>query len=68
MGTKVLNGASWPLNRDRMASYLGFDDIAYNAYDAAQIFSGESGTEAGYILTSVSLHIGSNLANASPLP
>ncbi|MBP2638936.1 MAG: argininosuccinate lyase, partial [Firmicutes bacterium] len=59
MGTTVLNGSSWPLNRDRMSAYLGFDDIAYNAYDATQIFSSEIGTEAGYIVTSISLHIGS---------
>ena len=29
MGATVLNGTGWPLNRDRMAAYLGFDGIAY---------------------------------------
>lgn len=28
MGTTVLNGTSWPLDRVRMAQYLGFADIA----------------------------------------
>jgi argininosuccinate lyase len=37
MGTTVLNGTSWPLNRQRMASYLGFPGVVDNAYDAAQI-------------------------------
>src|SRR5688572_4984053 len=37
MGTTVLNGTSWPLNRARMAEYLGFAAIVDNAYDASQI-------------------------------
>ena len=37
MGTTVLNGTSWPLNRKRMADYLGFAALVDNAYDAAQI-------------------------------
>ena len=41
MGTTVLNGTSWPLNRARMADYLGFSAIVDNAYDAAQISSTE---------------------------
>ena len=39
MGTTVLNGTSWPLNRARMADYLGFAAIVDNAYDASQISS-----------------------------
>lgn len=38
MGSTVLNGTGWPLDRDRMASYLGFDGITYNTYAAGQIF------------------------------
>ncbi len=41
MGTTVLNGTSWPLNRDRMAAYLGFPVTVDNAYDAAQIAGAE---------------------------
>ena len=39
MGTTVLNGTSWPLNRKRMSDYLGFSAIVDNAYDASQISS-----------------------------
>lgn len=41
MGSTVLNGTPWPLNRDKMAAYLGFDDIAYNAFDATQILQSD---------------------------
>ncbi|NCB96021.1 MAG: hypothetical protein EOM35_06145 [Negativicutes bacterium] len=27
MGSMVLNGTGWSLNRERMASYLGFDSV-----------------------------------------
>lgn len=59
MGTTVLNGTSWPLNRKRMADYLGFAAVADNAYDANQIFSMESPVDAGHVCTSLALHIGS---------
>lgn len=59
MGSTVLNGTSWPLNRDKMADYLGFEAIAYNAYDANQIFTIEYATEAGFVATSIALHLGS---------
>lgn len=58
MGTTVLNGTSWPLNRQRMADYLGFASIVDNAYDAAQISSMEQPVEAGAIVTSIALHAG----------
>ena len=50
MGTTVLNGTSWPLNRARMADYLGFATMVDNAYDAAQISSMEQPVEAGAIV------------------
>lgn len=59
MGTTVLNGTSWPLNRQRMADYLGFAAIVDNAYDASQISSMDEPVEAGAIVTSVALHTGS---------
>lgn len=59
MGTTVLNGSSWPLNRSRMAAYLGFAATVDNAYDAAQISSTEHPVEAGAIVTSIALHAGS---------
>ena len=58
MGTTVLNGSSWPLNRTRMAGYLGFAAIVDNAYDAAQISSSEYPVEVAGIVTSIGLHTG----------
>lgn len=58
MGTTVLNGSSWPLNRTRMAEYLGFAAIVDNAYDAAQISSSEYPVEVASIVTSIGLHVG----------
>jgi len=58
MGTTVLNGTSWPLNRPRMASYLGFAATVDNAYDAAQITAAEMPVEMGALATSIALHAG----------
>jgi argininosuccinate lyase len=59
MGTTVLNGTSWPLDRTRMADYLGFATIADNAYDAHQIAAVDHPVEVGAIATSIALHTGS---------
>ena len=58
MGTTVLNGSSWPLNRTRMAEYLGFAAIVDNAYDASQILAAEYPVEVAGIVTSMGLHVG----------
>lgn len=58
MGTTVLNGTSWPLNRTRMADYLGFATIVDNAYDASQISSMDEPVEVGAVVTSIALHVG----------
>ncbi|HEY9096306.1 MAG TPA: argininosuccinate lyase [Hydrogenophaga sp.] len=58
MGTTVLNGTSWPLNRQRMAKYLGFNVIVDNAYDASQIASMDQPVEVSGIVTSIALHAG----------
>lgn len=58
MGTTVLNGTSWPLNRARMADYLGFAAIVENAYDASQISSMDEPIEVAGIVTSIALHTG----------
>lgn len=58
MGTTVLNGTSWPLNRERMAKYLGFSNIVENAYDASQISSMENPVELAGVVTALNLHIG----------
>ncbi|KAL0932857.1 argininosuccinate lyase [Colletotrichum truncatum] len=59
MGTTVLNGTSWPLNRQRMAKFLGFAAIVDNAYDAAQISAAELPVEIGSIASQIALHAGS---------
>lgn len=58
MGTTVLNGTSWPLDRKRMAQYLGFEAVVDNAYDAAQISAMDQPVEVGAIVTSIALHTG----------
>ena len=58
MGTTVLNGTSWPLNRQRMAAYLGYPEIVMNAFDAAQVSSMEHPVEIGGLLIGISLHVG----------
>lgn len=59
MGTTVLNGSSWPLDRGRMADYLGFAAIVDNAYDAHQIAAVDYPVEVGSIVTGIALHAGS---------
>ncbi|KAH8660206.1 argininosuccinate lyase [Xylariales sp. PMI_506] len=58
MGTTVLNGTSWPLNRERMAEYLGFSAIADNAYDAVQISATEMPVELGSVCSGMMIHVG----------
>lgn len=59
MGATVLNGTGWPLNRERMADLLGFDEIAYNTYDAGQVFPQEAPVEMGAIASSIAIHMSS---------
>ncbi len=59
MGTTVLNGTPWPLNREKMADFLGFSNIVDNAYDASQISSVDEPVEVGQVITSIALHTGS---------
>ncbi|RTL65064.1 MAG: argininosuccinate lyase [Hyphomicrobiales bacterium] len=56
MGTTVLNGTGWPLNRNRMAAYLGFAAKVDNAYDAAQILAAEVPVELGGVCTTIAIH------------
>ncbi len=58
MGTTVLNGTSWPLDRQRMAGYLGFSTTVENAYDAAQVSTVDQPVEAGAIVMAIALHAG----------
>jgi len=58
MGTTVLNGTCWPLSREPMAQYLGFNAIAENAFDAVQISSVENPVELAHCITEIELHLG----------
>lgn len=57
MGATVLNGTGWPLNRERMAKYLGFDGLAYNTYDAGQIYPNEAAIEVGGLTSAIAIHM-----------
>ena len=57
MGSMVLNGTSWPLNRERMATYLGFEGIAYNTYDATQVFTMEYPIEAAGLCNMIAIRL-----------
>ena len=58
MGTTVLNGTGWPLDRERMAACLGFDGLVDNAYDAGQIHGAEMPVELGNLVSTMALHVG----------
>lgn len=66
MGTTVLNGSSWPLDRKRMADYLGFGAIVDSAYDAAQISSMDEPVEVASIVTAIGLHAGNFVQDIMP--
>ena len=58
MGTTVLNGTSWPLNRHRMAELLGFDGVIDNAFDAGQISAEDMFIQTAQSVVLPMLHIG----------
>ncbi|MCF0121389.1 MAG: argininosuccinate lyase [Oscillospiraceae bacterium] len=59
MGSTVLNGTGWPLQRRPMASRLGFDGIYVNAFDATQGAPVDMPVEYGQIMASAALFVGS---------
>lgn len=58
MGSCVLNGTGWPLNRKRMAQLLGFDGVLLNAYDAGQIATEDAFLSVSQVLVAPMLHLG----------
>lgn len=58
MGSMVLNGTGWSLNRERMASYLGFDSVFDNSYDATQLYTLEYPVEAAGVVTPIAIRVG----------
>lgn len=63
MGSMVLNGTGWPLDRERMAKYLGFDEIFYNCYDATQVYTLEYSAEAAAVCNTIALHVSNFIAD-----
>lgn len=63
MGSCVLNGTGWPLNRKLMAKLLGFHAPVRNAFDATQISMNDLPVEFAQIQASIALHIGSFIAD-----
>ena len=57
MGSTVLNGTSWPLNRRRMAAYLGYSDITHNCLDGTLGINVDMPVEFAEICQSIGLHI-----------
>ena len=73
MGSCVLNGSGWPLNRKTIAKYLGFTSPIRNAFDATQIAVIDLSVEFSQIQSSIALHISSIIADimtqyAEPIP
>ncbi|MGE0313914.1 MAG: argininosuccinate lyase [Lautropia sp.] len=58
MGTGVLANSSWPLDRERLASLLGFDGLSVNSYDAGQVSTYDVPIEAANIAGSVAIRVG----------
>lgn len=63
MGAMVLNGTGWPLDREAMAQYLGFRTLAYNCYDATQVYTLEYAVDLASITNSIAIHVGNFIAD-----
>ncbi len=63
MGACVLNGTGWPLDREAMSRYLGFDAPTRNAFDATQISMVDLPVEFAQIQASIALHVGEMIAD-----
>ncbi len=58
MGSTVLNGTGWPLDREAMAEYLGFDGPFVNALDAVHGAPTDLPIEFAQVMQSIALPIG----------
>lgn len=59
LGAAVLANSSWPLDRARLATLLGFDGPGTNSYDATQINPMDVALEVSQIAGSAALRVGS---------
>ena len=58
LGTAVLSNSSWPLDRRRLASLLGFDALLVNSLDAGQISTYDIPIEAANLAGSSAIRVG----------
>ncbi len=63
MGACVCNGTGWDLNTLKIATLLGFDGVANNAFDAGHCQTNDFPLEISQIVTSEMLHINAFLAD-----
>ena len=63
MGSTVLNGTGWPLNRAKMAEVLGFAAPVTNAFDATCESPVDFPVELAQIAASSALHVGSFISD-----
>ena len=63
MGSTVLNGTGWPLNRAKMAEALGFSAPVTNAFDATCESPVDFPVELAQIAASSALHVGSFISD-----
>jgi argininosuccinate lyase len=61
MGTAVLANSSWSINRERLATLLGFDGLIVNSLDAGQISTYDIPLEATAIASSTAIRVGAFL-------
>ncbi len=59
MGSTVLNGTGWNLNRQAMAQCLGFDSVRRNAFDSTCESPVDFAVEVSSIAGHIALHVGS---------
>ncbi|MBV8620907.1 MAG: argininosuccinate lyase [Curvibacter sp.] len=58
MGSGVLSGSIWPLDRARLGALLGFDGVVDNTYDANQIIPVDTQLEVSSLAASTATHVG----------
>jgi len=58
MGTAVLANSGWPLNRERLATLLGFDGVRENSLDSSQVSTFDIPLEAAGIASSSAIRVG----------
>ena len=61
MGTAVLSNSSWSVDRERLATLLGFDGLIVNSLDAGQISTYDVPLEATAIASSTAIRVGAFL-------